>query len=146
MMGNRVQSFSHEVGSVIVRWYIGKGKGLADQVFSCEVVCYVDVLHLRIVDRVHSNVDARGIGCHIRYGNSVTELCECVEVSDWLTICSGKCDIFCFCGRRGNGSLFLREPGYSTSILQKSVSRYGTTGITIRRIIRVGEGNNGQRN
>ena len=74
MMGNRVQSFSHEVGSVIVRWYIGKDKGLADKMFSCEVIGYVDVLRSGIVDRVLCNVDARGIICHNSYGDSVTEL------------------------------------------------------------------------
>ena len=84
-MGNRVQSFSHEVGSVIVRWYIRKGKGLADEMFSCEVVGYVNVLRSRIVDRVLSNVNARGIICHNRYGDGITELCECVEVPDCLT-------------------------------------------------------------
>ena len=58
MMGNRVQSFGHEVGSVIVRGYIRKGKGLANEMFSCDVVGYVDVLRSRIVDRVLRNVDA----------------------------------------------------------------------------------------
>ena len=61
MMRYRVQSFSHEVGSVIVRWYIRKGKRLADEMFSCEVIGYVNMLRSRIVDRVLSNVDARGI-------------------------------------------------------------------------------------
>ena len=65
-MGNRVQSCSHEVGSVIVRWYIRKGKGLADEMFSCEMVSNVDVLSSRIVDVVPRNVDARGIICHNR--------------------------------------------------------------------------------
>ena len=116
MMGNRVQSFSHEVGSVIIRWYIRKGKGLADEMFSCEVVGYVDVLRSSIVDRILRDVDTRGIICHNRYGDSVTELRECVEVPDCLTGCSGKGHIFCFCGGRGNGLLFLREPGYSTTM------------------------------
>ena len=102
MMGNRVQSFSYEVGSVIVRWYIGKSKRVADKVFSCEMVGNVDVLSLWIVDWILSNVDARGIICHNRYGDIVTELCECVKVPDWLTRCSGKGHIFCFCSRRGN--------------------------------------------
>ena len=84
-MGNRVQSVSHELGSVIVRWYIRKGKGLADEMFSCAVVGYVDVLCTRIVDRVLSNVDARGIICHNRYGDGITKLCEWVEVPDCLT-------------------------------------------------------------
>ena len=88
-MRNRLQSFSHEVGIVILRWYIGKGKGLADEMFSCEVVCYVDVLRSRIVDRVLCDVDAGGIICHNRYGDSVTELCECVKVPDCLTRCGG---------------------------------------------------------
>ena len=88
-MGNRVQSFSHEVGSVIIRWYIRKGKGLADEMFSCEVVGYVDLLHSRNVDRVLRNVDARCNICHTRYGNGITELCECVEVPDCLTRCGG---------------------------------------------------------
>ena len=44
MIGNRVQSLSYKVGSVIVRWYIGKGKGLVDEMFSCKVVGNVDVL------------------------------------------------------------------------------------------------------
>ena len=82
MMGNRIQSFSHEVGSVIVGWYIRKGKRLADEMFSCEVVGYVDVLCTRIVDGVLSNVDARAIICHNRYGDGITKLCECVEVPD----------------------------------------------------------------
>ena len=85
MMGNRVQSFSHRVSSVIVRWYIGKGKGLADEMFSCELGGYVDGFGSRIVESVLSNVDARGIICHNRYGDSVTKLSECVEVSDCLT-------------------------------------------------------------
>ena len=85
MMGNRVQSFSHEVGSVIVRRYIGKVKGLVDEMFPCEMVGNVDVLRSRIVDRVLCDVDAGGIICHNRYGDSVTELCECVEIPDCLT-------------------------------------------------------------
>ena len=88
-MGNRVQSFSHEVGSVIVRWYIRKGKGLADEMFSYEIVGDVDVLSSRSVDWILSNVDACGIICHNRYGNGITELCECVEVPDCLTRCGG---------------------------------------------------------
>ena len=44
MMGDRVQFFSHEVGSVIVRWYIGKGTGLADEMFSCKIISNVNVL------------------------------------------------------------------------------------------------------
>ena len=51
MMGNKVQSFSHEVGSGIVRWYIRKGKGLAYDMFSCEMASNVDVLGSRIVVR-----------------------------------------------------------------------------------------------
>ena len=74
-MGNRVQSFRHEVCSIIVRCYIGEGKGLADEMFSYKVVGYVDVLGSRIVDRVLCNVDARGIGCHNPYGDAITELC-----------------------------------------------------------------------
>ena len=88
-MGNRVQSFSHEVGSVIVRWDIRMGKGLADEMFSCEVVCYVNVLRSRIVGRVLRNIDAGGIICHNRYGDGITELRECVEVPDCLTRCCG---------------------------------------------------------
>ena len=84
-MGNRVQSFSHEVGSVIVRWYIRKGKGLANEMFSCEVIGHVDVLRSRIVDRVLCDVDAGGIICHNRYGDGITELCEGVKVPDCLT-------------------------------------------------------------
>ena len=85
VMGNTVQFFSHEVGSVILRWYIRKGKGLANEMFSCEVIGHVDVFRSRIVDRVLCNVDARGIICHNRYGDSITELCKCVEVPDCLT-------------------------------------------------------------
>ena len=133
-MGNRVQSFSHEVGRVIIRWYMRKGKGLGDAMSSCEMVSNVHMLSLRIVDRILSNVVARGIICHTRYAKSVMELCECVEVPDCLRGCSGKGHIFCFCGRRGNGLLFLREPGYSTTIEHKSITRYGTTGITTRSI------------
>ena len=58
MMGNRVQSFSHEVGSVIVRWYIGKGKELVKVMFSCKMVSNGDVLSSRIADGILSNVDA----------------------------------------------------------------------------------------
>ena len=58
MMGNRVQSFSHEVGSVIIRWYIRKGKGVANEMVSCEMVGNVNVLSSRIVHWVLSNVDA----------------------------------------------------------------------------------------
>ena len=89
VMANRVQSFSHEVGSVIVRWYIGKRRGLADVVFSCEMVCNVDVLSSRIVDGILCNVDARGIIRQTRYGDGIIELCECVEVPDCLTRCGG---------------------------------------------------------
>ena len=142
MMGTRIQSFSHEVGSVIVGWYIGKGKALVDKMFSCEVLGYVDVLRSRIVDRVLCNVDARGIICHNRYVDNVTELCECVDVLDCWMGCCCKCHIFCFCCRRGNGLLFPSEPGYSTTISHESITRYGTTGITTRSIIRVREGNN----
>ena len=50
-MGNRVQSFGHEVGSVIVRWYIRKRKGLAHEIFSSEIVSYGNMPSSRIVDR-----------------------------------------------------------------------------------------------
>ena len=146
MMGNRVQSFSPEVGSVIIRWYISKCKELVHEMFSCEVVDYVDVLHSRIVDRVPCNVDTRGMICHNRYGDGITELCECIMVPDCLTRCCGKCHIFWFCCRRTNGLLFLREPGYNRCISHESMTRYGTTGIMTRSIITVREGNNGQRN
>ena len=146
MIGNRVQSLSHEVGRIIVRWEIGKDKGLADAMFSWEGAGYVDVLSLRFVARVLSNMNARRIICHNRHGDSVTELCECVEVPDCLMRCSGKCHIFCFGGSRGNRLLFLRESGYRTTILHKSVTRYGTTGITTRSITRAAERKNGQRN
>ena len=49
-MGNRVQSFSHQVRRVVIRWFIREGKVLADEIFSCAVVGNVDVLGLRIVD------------------------------------------------------------------------------------------------
>ena len=140
---NRVQSLSHEVGSVIIRCYTRRGEGLADEMLSCEVVGYVNILCLRIVDRVLRDVDARGMIRHNRYVDGITELCECVEVPDCLTRCCGKCHIFCFCGRRGNGLLFLREPGYSTTMQHKSITRYGTTDITSRSIIRGGACNNG---
>ena len=146
MMGNRVQSFSYKVGSVIVRWYIRKGKGLADEILSCEIVSNVHVLSSRIVDGILCNVDARGIICHNRYGDSITGLWECVEIPDCLSRCSGKSHIFCFCSRRGNGLLFLVESGYSTTIEHESITRYGTMGITTGSIIRVREGNNSQRN
>ena len=58
MMGNRVQCCSYEVGSVIVTSYIGKRKGLADEMFPYEIVRNLDVLSSRIVDRVLSNVHA----------------------------------------------------------------------------------------
>ena len=93
-MGNRVQSFSHEIGSVIIRCYIRNGKGLADEMFSCEVVGYVDVLCSRIVARVLRIVDAAGIICHNRYGDGIIELRECIEVPDCLTGCAGKGHIF----------------------------------------------------
>ena len=103
MMGNRVQSFSHEVASVIVRWYMRQRKGLVAKIFSCGMVSNVDLLGSRIVDRVLSNVDARGIICHNRYVDGITVLWVCVEVPDCLTGCSGKYHICCFCGRAGNG-------------------------------------------
>ena len=61
VMGNRVQSFGHEVGSVIVRWYMRKGKRFADEMFSCKVVGYMDVLGSRIDHVVHCTVDGRRI-------------------------------------------------------------------------------------
>ena len=88
-MGNRVQSFSHEVGSVIVRCYIRKGKGLAEEMFSYDMVRDVDVLSSRIIDRILRNIDATGIICHNRYGDGITELCECDKVPDCLTRCGG---------------------------------------------------------
>ena len=83
MMGNRVQSFSHEVSSVIVRWYIGKRIRLANKMFCCEMAANDDVLSTRIVDWVVCNVDASGIIYHNRYEDCITELCESVEVPDW---------------------------------------------------------------
>ena len=74
MIGNRVKSFSYKVGTVIVRWYIGPGKGLADEIFTNEVVANVNVLSSKIVDCVLSHIDARGIICHNPYRDSVTEL------------------------------------------------------------------------
>ena len=61
-----------------------------------------------IIDCVLSNIDAIGIMCLNRDRDSVTELYECVEVPDCLTGCSGKYHICCFCGRAGNGLLFLK--------------------------------------
>ena len=116
MIGNRVPSLSHGVGSVMIRRYIRNGKALADEMFSCEMITNVDVLGSWIVDGILSNVDTRGIICHNDYDDSVTKLCECIEGPDCLTGCSGKGHIFCFCGRRGNGLRFLREPGYRTTI------------------------------
>ena len=89
MIGNSVQSFSHEVRSIIVRLYIRKGKGLAHEMFSCVMVSNVDLLSSRIVDGILCNVDARGIICHNRYGDGITKLCEWVEVPDCLTRCGG---------------------------------------------------------
>ena len=43
--------------------------------FPYEVVDYVDVLLSRIDYRVLRNVVVRGIMCHDRYGDSVTQLC-----------------------------------------------------------------------
>ena len=146
VMANRVQSFSQQVASVIVGWFMRKGKELADEMFSGEMVGYIDVLRSRIIDRVLHDVDGRGIICHTRYGNSITELCECVEVPECLTRCCGKCHIICICGRRGNGLLFLPDPGYFMTISHTRKTRCGTTCITTRRIIRVREGNNRQRN
>ena len=114
--------------------------------FPYEVVGYVDVLRSKIVDRVLIDVDARGIMHHNHYGNSITELYVWIAMPDYLTRCCGKCHIFCFSCGRGNGLLFPRERGYSTTILHKSITRYGTTGITTRSLIRVTEGDNGQRN
>ena len=82
IMGNRVQSFSYEVGSVVIRWYIGEGKGLADVMFRYEMVSNVNVLSLRIVDRILRNVDTRGIIYHNWYGDGINELYECVQVPD----------------------------------------------------------------
>ena len=61
MIGNRVQSFSHEVRSMIVRWHIRNGKGLGDEMFSCDMVSNVDLLSSRIVDGFLCTVDAGGI-------------------------------------------------------------------------------------
>ena len=72
MMHNRVQSLSHEVGSVIVGWYIRKSEGLADEMYSCEMVGYVDMVSSTIVDRVLRNVDAQGIICHNRQRDAMT--------------------------------------------------------------------------
>ena len=88
-MSNRVQSFSHEGGSIIVGLYIRKGKGLADEMFSDEMVSNVDLLSSRIVDGFLCKVDAGGIICHNRYGDCITELCECIEVPDCLARCGG---------------------------------------------------------
>ena len=72
-MGSRVQSFRHEVCSVIVRWYTEQCNGLANKMFSGTMGSNVDVLSSRLVDRVFSNIDARAVICHNRYGDSVTE-------------------------------------------------------------------------
>ena len=115
-MGNIVQSFCYKVRSLLIRWFIGKGKGVADEMISCDMVSNVDVLSTRIVDGVLTNAHARGIFCHDPYGDGITELCECFEAPACLTRCGGEGHIFCFCSRRGNGLLLLREPRYSTTI------------------------------
>ena len=121
MMANRVQYYSYEVGSVILRWYIGKGKGLADEMFSYKVVGNISVLGSMIVVWVLSNIDGGHIICHNCYVNTVSELSECIEVRDSLMRCSGNCHIFYLCGARGNRLLFLREPGYTKTISHKSI-------------------------
>ena len=52
------------------------------------MVGYVDVLRSSIVDRIRSNVDAKGIICYTGYGDGITELCKCIEVPDCLTRCA----------------------------------------------------------
>ena len=68
---------------------MSKGKVLADEMFSSEMVSNVDVLSSRIVARILRNVDTRGIICDNCYMYSVTELCECVALPDCLTRCGG---------------------------------------------------------
>lgn len=116
MMWNRVQSYSHKVASVILRSYIRKHEGIADQMFSCEMVSSVNVLSSRTVDWVVSTVDAGGIIRDDRYMDSITESCACIEVPDCVTQCRGKSTIFCFYCRTANILLFLRGPGYSTTM------------------------------
>ena len=88
-MGNRVESFIHKVGSVMVGWYIRKSKGRADEMFSWEMASKVNLLSLRIVEGILRNVDISGIICHNPYQEFITELCECVEVTDCLTRSGG---------------------------------------------------------
>ena len=146
VMANRVQSFSHKVSSIIVTCYIGNGKVLADERSACEVVGYVYVVALSIVDSVPCDVDTRGIICQNRYEDSITELYGWVEIPDCEMGYSGKGHIFCFCCRRGNGLLFLREPEYSTTMSHNSITRYRTIGITICSTFRVRECHHSQRN
>ena len=80
MMGNRVQSLSHKVSSIIHRWHIGAGKVRTGEMYSCEIVSSVNVLSSRIVDSVGSNIDTGCIICHKHYRDCVTNLHECVEV------------------------------------------------------------------
>ena len=89
MIGNRVLCVNDKVGSIIIRSYIGKSTGVADEMLSCERVSNVEVLSLAIVDRILCNVDATGIICHTRYEHVITELCECVKLPDCLTRCGG---------------------------------------------------------
>ena len=110
------------------------------------MVVYIDVLRSMIVDCVLRNVDARGMICNNRYVYSITKLWECVEVLDCSTRCYGKCHIFCFHGRKGNGLLFLRQPGYCTAIYRERIIRYGRAGITTKTIVRVREAYNRQKN
>ena len=73
MIGTRVQSCNHEVGSVIVRRYIGNGKRFGYNMFSRALVGNINVLSLWSIDWVLSNVDSRGIICDDPHVDSITE-------------------------------------------------------------------------